>query len=111
MSDTQYTADELRNIASSDFLPAYASHNTDAIRAMLRAGEKAMRDLAAARARVKELEDALKPFAVFAERARLKPMRGLDDVFYAIHSGEPEREAELRFSDCDKAAAALQVKS
>lgn len=89
MSDTQHTADELRNIASSDFLPAYASHNTDAIRAMLRAGADAMEKISdeyhvklfraavreqeradKAESRVKELEDALGELFCFVKDER-----------------------------------------
>jgi hypothetical protein len=54
----------------------------------------------------KELVEALKPFALFAEKYDAKPLRQLDDRIYGIHAGT-EWEAELSVSDCRKARAAL----
>lgn len=49
---------------------------------------------------------ALEPFAKFASQYAKCPMSGIDDEFYAIHTGS-EFEASLRHSDMRKALAAL----
>lgn len=53
------------------------------------------------------LMEALRPFAEFAERFHAKPLRGLADELYTIHTGT-EWEAALRLSDCERALAALR---
>lgn len=58
------------------------------------------------RERIKDLEAALEPFALFAKKWDEKPIRGLDDVIYGIHAGT-EWAAELRLSDCHNAGAVL----
>lgn len=58
------------------------------------------------KARIRELEAALMPFATFAEAYDRKPLRGMHDEFYSIHAGS-EFEAGVRFSDCKRAALAL----
>jgi len=60
----------------------------------------------ASRARVRELETALRPFATFWNQWQRKPLSGMADTFYAIHTGT-EYAAELRRSDCERAAALL----
>ena len=62
--------------------------------------------IAASRARVRELETALRPFATFWNQWQRKPLSGMADTFYAIHTGT-EYAAELRRSDCERAAALL----
>jgi hypothetical protein len=64
------------------------------------------RELMALRKRVQELEEAIKPLAFFARQWQRQPMRGMDDVIYAIHMGT-EYEAELRRSDLDRLAALM----
>jgi hypothetical protein len=64
---------------------------------------------AEAKGRVARLEEALTPFATFADRWDANPIRGLDDVLYAIHSTDEQR-VELRLSDCKKARKALNQK-
>ena len=49
-----------------------------------------------------EALDALEPFAQFIRQWNRQPMRGLDDIIYAIHTGS-EYEAELKRSDCQRA--------
>lgn len=76
----------------------------------VRALGKALAQMARASARVAELEAALRPFALFAERFDAVPMRGLDDVLYSIHGGEGApsgKGADLRLSNCRRARAAL----
>ena len=51
------------------------------------------------------LRAALKPFAVFADKWDAAPLRGVDDILYAIHS--EEKHGEIRLSDCKAARAAL----
>lgn len=51
-------------------------------------------------------EAALRPFADFADAWDRKPIRGLDDVLYGIHSGEDR--GELRLSACKRARAVLR---
>lgn len=58
------------------------------------------------KARIRELEAALLPFATFAEAYDRKPLRGMHDEFYSIHAGS-EFEAGVRFSDCTRAALVL----
>lgn len=60
-------------------------------------------------ARLRRAEEALKPFARFAEQFDRMPMNGIADAFYGIHFGT-EYEAELKLSDCRRARAALQNK-
>ncbi|WP_157131264.1 hypothetical protein [Burkholderia pseudomallei] len=58
------------------------------------------------KARIRELEAALMPFATFAQAYDRKPLGGMHDEFYSIHAGT-EFEAGIRFSDCKRAALAL----
>lgn len=51
--------------------------------------------------------EALRPFAAFAEAFDAKPISGLDDTLYAIHTGTAWAAA-FRLSDCRAARAALQ---
>ncbi len=51
--------------------------------------------------------EALEPFAHFARQWARKPLRGIDDAVYAIHSGEDR--AELRLSDCQRAASLVDA--
>jgi hypothetical protein len=60
-----------------------------------------------AEAELVRLREALRPFALFAEKWDIKPLRGISDEFYAIHAGEDG--AALRLTDCRKARAALAV--
>jgi hypothetical protein len=62
-----------------------------------------------ARKENERLRAALEPFAKFAECFTRKPLRQQHDILYAIHAGA-EYEAELRRSDCEKAAAALATR-
>jgi hypothetical protein len=50
--------------------------------------------------------EALRPFAEFSAALKAKPLRGVDDEFYGIHTGT-EWEASLRFSQIHAAAAFL----
>jgi hypothetical protein len=59
--------------------------------------------------RIAELEDALKPFARYAEMRGKQPLGGLGDVIHGIHHGS-EFEAEIRFSACVRALAVLVKK-
>lgn len=63
--------------------------------------------LEAARTREAELAKALKPFANFYEKYSAKPMKGVADSFYGIHSGT-EWEADIKHSDMKCAYEALQ---
>ena len=56
--------------------------------------------------RIQLLEHALKPFAHFAHQWNRQPMRGMDNVIYAIHT-DTEYEAELKRSDCERARLLL----
>ncbi|WP_186214720.1 hypothetical protein [Burkholderia gladioli] len=58
------------------------------------------------KARIRELEAALMPFATFSQAYDRKPLRGMHDEFYSIHAGS-EFEAGVRFSDCKRAALAV----
>ncbi len=51
--------------------------------------------------------ETLKPFANYAEKRAAKPFMGLDDIVHGIHTGT-EWEAEIRLSDCDRAAKLLK---
>ena len=59
--------------------------------------------------RCEELEQALKPFANYAEKFDQKPIGKQHDIINAIHSGT-EWEAELRLSDCRLAKKLLEGK-
>lgn len=59
--------------------------------------------------RAKRMEEALRPFAAFAEAWESKPLSGMDDGVYRIHAGT-EWEGVLRLSDCRKAREALKAK-
>lgn len=63
----------------------------------------------AAREELSNAEDALRPFARYAEKRAAKPLRGLDDVIHAIHAGEDG--AEIRLSHCNAARDALEDES
>jgi hypothetical protein len=77
-------------------------------------GQKVLREDAehnAARAeqsgkREAALREALLPFARFHRAYKSKPMRGVGDEFYGIHSGT-EWEANLKHSDMARAYTAL----
>jgi len=56
--------------------------------------------------KIAQLREALAPFAEFARKWNAKPLHGIDDEFYAIHSGEDG--ASLRLSDCRKALLLLE---
>lgn len=62
--------------------------------------------IAALEAQVAALAGALRPFAQFIDQWEQKPLAGMADEFYAIHTGT-EWEASLRRSDCLTARAAL----
>lgn len=78
-------------VAEDDYGPLYATADTD---------------LARLCDRVEALQRALVPFARFSRSWAAQPILGVDDVVYSIHRNT-EWEAELRRSDCDRAAAAL----
>lgn len=105
---SEYKPEQLENIGNSDFLPAYASHNTDAIRAMLRAGAQAMRDLEKAQERVKELEETIQVQLMLVHK------QAKDDGLWFIARTAPEAylQQELRklHGAIEVNAAALQVK-
>lgn len=63
-------------------------------------------DSAFAEERAKLIE-ALKPFARFAKMYEAKPLSGMGDAIYAIHTGT-EWEAEIKRSDCAIALALLR---
>lgn len=69
-----------------------------------------LNNLPALLAALEERTEALRPFAKFAEQWNRKPMRQMDDEFYAIHVGT-EYEASLRRSDCEKARVALATQA
>lgn len=71
--------------------------------------EDTARALALAYSNADMMLRALAPFAWFAERWDRNPLRGTDDNFYSIHSGEAE--AKLRVSDCRAALAAIETVS
>ena len=50
--------------------------------------------------------EALRPFALFAEKWDAQPLRNIDDEFYSIHTGT-QWAASLRLGDCRKARTAL----
>lgn len=52
------------------------------------------------------LVEALEPFANFFEKFSAKPLRGIGDEFYGIHTGT-EWAASLLLSDMKRAAEAL----
>lgn len=82
-------------------LAILAEHDYDAT------ASAAADELKALEGRVRALEDALRPFALFAERFDANPLRGISDTLYGIHGGCEGKEAELRLSDCRNARAAL----
>lgn len=55
----------------------------------LEESERTEADLVAAQKRIKELEIALMPFAVYATHRDAQPLRGMGDVVHAIHTGTP----------------------
>lgn len=55
---------------------------------------------------IAEAVEALRPFADFAAKFNAKPLRGIDDTLYAIHTGT-QWEAEIRLSDLFRARAIL----
>lgn len=57
-----------------------------------------------------EIAEALRPFAHFWRQWSLMPMRSMDDVIYAIHTGS-QYEAEIRRSDCERASEVLEALS
>jgi hypothetical protein len=77
----------------------YSEYSDEELAAACLRGAEAIEEVARLRA-------ALEPFARYAEMREAKPLRGLDDVIHAIHTGS-EWEAELRLSHCIKARAAL----
>lgn len=66
-----------------------------------------LRALLASHERLRLAVEALRPFAAFAEAFDAKPISGLDDTLYAIHTGTAWAAA-FRLSDCRAARAALQ---
>lgn len=54
----------------------------------------------------RKLEEALKPFADFADAWDGMPISGIHDDLYGIHAGS-EHEGWLRLSDCRRARALL----
>jgi hypothetical protein len=58
-----------------------------------------MTDLDRMKKRISDLEAALKPFAVYAERRLAMPVLGLGDSIHTIHGGT-EWEGEIKFSSC-----------
>jgi hypothetical protein len=71
-------------------------------------GVRLSREVLRARAREARLEAALGPFAAFAKAFDAKPLRGVADEFYTIHSGT-ENEASLSLAQCRAALAALEA--
>ena len=69
--------------------------------------DRMMNRLHAKDQRIAQLEAALKPFAFFASQWERQPLRGMDNVIYAIHTGS-EYAAELRRSDCFTARQVLE---
>lgn len=57
--------------------------------------------------RAERLEEALAPFAHFADQYERAPLRGAADTLYGIHTGT-EFEAELKLSDCRAARDLLK---
>lgn len=53
------------------------------------------------------MREALQPFARFFDMWSARPLRGIDDEFYCIHTGT-EWEASIRISDMQKALEALE---
>ncbi len=68
----------------------------------IRAANPAPVELPTDAERIAELVDALRPFAEFARQWQRQPMRGMHDVFYAIHTGT-DYAAELKHSECTAA--------
>lgn len=98
MSD--YTPEDMEREADADYDDGVMTHYyaTHKQREMLRAGAQAMRDLAAAQARVKELIDTLHNLAFVA-----------DMCDHDVRRDNPEKADTLR-KHIKVAAAALQVK-
>lgn len=57
-------------------------------------------------ARLRELGEALAPFALYARQREAMPLRGLGDLIHAIHTGS-EWEAEITLDHVNAARAAL----
>ena len=57
-------------------------------------------------ARIKELEDALRPFAAYAKARQRMPIPALGDSVHTIHGGT-EWEASIAYADCIKALTVL----
>lgn len=73
----------------------------------VRGGERHAHAIEAMAARIQTLEQALEPFAQFGRQWARKPMRGMDDVIHAIHTGT-EWEAEIKHTDMARAAQVLK---
>lgn len=62
--------------------------------------------LAAMRDRIKVLEAALEPFAIYSEKRDAMPLKGCGDAVSIIHPGT-DYAAEITLTDCRRARAAL----
>lgn len=58
--------------------------------------------------RIAALEEALKPFAIYAEKRKAQPLLGLGNTIHLIHPGT-EHEAELTMEHCEKALALFKT--
>lgn len=58
--------------------------------------------------RIAELEDALRPFAVYAAKRDEMPMLGLGDSVHMIHGGT-EHEMEITMQHCREARRLLST--
>lgn len=102
---TQRTTDEELNAAEHDA----AMRDVFEVRRLWRnEARRARAEEERYRKRVERLEAALRPFAEFVKAFDAKPLRGIADEFYTIHSGT-ENEASLSLAQCRAALAALEA--
>lgn len=81
---SEYKPEYLERMSKSELLIA---NSTDTVQAMLRAGAQAMRDLEAARERVKELERALQWD---------KAIKGVEKLANELREGRQDHNAALQ---------------
>jgi hypothetical protein len=99
--DVQRTVGSLAAIAT-ELATLSTNLQTAEVLGQMQADRATLRELLTAARR------ALAPFAHFARQFARKPLSGMDDAIYGIHTGT-EWAAELRRSDCQRAADLLGV--
>lgn len=87
----------------AEIYPVAEENTEQEIKILKQQREEMKNEIIQLREKVKKLNEALKPFAAFAERWDKNPLRGIDDTLYSIHGGESCGGTELKLSDLKNA--------